>query len=323
MPEAGPVHATKSSLSPRVATFLLALLAAGTRARYLEQAQRFGVWSRDHAPTWASMAIEQQDAWLAEFVLDSRDEGLGVQACRDTVAALQLFWPSRKFRLATRVVNGWAELVPPNRAPPVDRTAAMALVTLMVASGQAWAACATMLCFTALLRISEALTLRLCEVVMTASGTAVVLLRKAKTGDYQRVVLQDRAVVAWLNSYRKFSGIDPDSTELLCGGTYDKFRRVLTRSAAALGLGATAWRSHSFRRGGASALFAAGLPVADIAVYGRWATLSSCRLYLASGEQELLALLQARAPAVRERLEALAALASRVFALSVEGVPAG
>ena len=40
------------------------------------------------------MGAEEQDIALAEYVLNSRDEGGGVQAARDTVAALQLFWPS-------------------------------------------------------------------------------------------------------------------------------------------------------------------------------------------------------------------------------------
>ena len=130
-PELSPV--AESGLPPRVLTFLLALLAAGTRVRYLEQTRRFKDWCQAHAPTWGSMATEQQDACLSEYVLDSRDENLGVQSCRDTIAALQLFWPSRKFRLATRVGNGWQLQVPPNRAPPIDREGAMALVTLATA----------------------------------------------------------------------------------------------------------------------------------------------------------------------------------------------
>ena len=101
----------------------------------------------------------------------------------------------------------------------------------------------------------------------------------------------DRAVVACVSAYRMAAGIDLESTSLFRGGTYDKFRRVLTKCAGALGLGATSWRSHSFRRGGATVLFSTCLPVQDIAVYGRWATLSSCRLYLASGKQDLLGLL--------------------------------
>ena len=88
-------------------------------------------------------------------------------------------------------------------------------------------------------------------------------------------------------------------------------------------LGATSWRSHSFCRGGATVLFSAGFPVQDIAVYGRWSTLSSCRLYLASGEQEVLGLPQARSTASRERIAAFAALASRVFDVEIVGVPAG
>ena len=139
----------------------------------MEQARRFRDWSHSHVPTWASTAIEQHDAWLAEVILDTQDEGLGVQACRNTIAALQLFWPSRKFRLATRVVDGWQLMVPPNRAPPIDREEAMALVTLMVASGNSWAGCVVMLCFAVLLRISEAFVLRSCDFIVTSEGLAV------------------------------------------------------------------------------------------------------------------------------------------------------
>ena len=61
----------------------------------------------------------------------------------------------------------------------------------------------------------------------------------------------------------------------------------------------------------------------DIAVYGLWATLSLCRLYLASGEQELLGLLQALSTASCERIALVAALAGRVFDMDFAGVPAG
>ena len=314
-PDLSPV--AESGLPPRVLTFLLALLAAGTRVRYLEQTRRFRDWRQAHAPTWGSMATEQQDVCLSEYVLDSWDENLGVQSCRDTIAALQLFWPSRKFRLATRVVNGWQLQVPPNRAPPIDREGAMALVTIMVASGNSWAGCVAMLCFTALLRISEALALRSCDFIVTLEGLAVLQLRRTKTGDYQRVVIQDRAVVAWVVAYRKSIGVSPSDTRPLCSGSYDKFRRVLDRCSSALGLGAVSWRSHSFRRGGATVLFVAGLPVQDIAVYGRWATISSCRLYLASGEQEFNMLVRTRSTASRQRIRSVAALASRVFEVKV------
>ena len=128
------------------------------------------------------MATNEQDFVLSEYILDCRDEGRGVQSCRDCIAALQMMWPSTKFRVASRIVNGWASLVPPCRAPPIDRAAAMALCTLMVAAGEAWAACVCMLCFTALLRISEALTLRSCDLVVTAQYHVIVMLRRTKTG---------------------------------------------------------------------------------------------------------------------------------------------
>ena len=319
MPEAELHPAVKSGLPPRIVLFLLALLAAGTRGRYLEQARRFGVWSQAHAPAWSTMATEEQDLWLAEYILDTRDEGAGVQAARDSIAALQLLWPNRKYRLATRVVNGWATMVPPCRAPPVDRAGALALVTVLSASGDMWAGCAALLCFTALLRISEALGLRSCDFVVTPQGTAVIMIRKAKTGDFQRVVVQDVAVVAWVEQYRKRLDLSSSSQALLCGGTYDKFRRRLSKAATAIGMGNIAWRSHSFRRGGATTLFSAGLPVQDIAVYGRWLTLSSCSLYLAAGEQELLALLDQRSREARQRIALLASLCGRVLEVGVPG----
>ena len=60
------------------------------------------------------------------------------------------------------------------------------------------------------------------------------------------------------------------------------------RGYAKLKLGDLALTSHSFRREGASTLLHMGMPLADIAVHGRWASESSCRDYLKRGEVFML-----------------------------------
>ena len=44
-----------------------------------------------------------------------------------------------------------------------------------------------------------------------------------------------------------------------------------------------AWRSHSLRRGGATALADEGTSIESIMAFGRWASVHSARLYISQG----------------------------------------
>ena len=265
------------------------------------------------------MPEEDQDIALADFCLDLHDEGQTLQAGRDALSALQKLWPRRRWTAAWQVVRGWSQLVPPKRAPPLPEEVAMALVTLFMAAGRPACSLASLLAFCGLLRIGEALNIRRRDIVL-GDRLVVLLLPTTKTGAHQRVCLGNPEVVTFLR--RALLMIPGANEDIICAISYTTFRKWLTRALAVLGCSSFEFRSHSFRRGGATALFARGLPLSSIMIHGRWASETSCRLYVQAGEAALIAIRRTIAPASRQRVATLAKIGSRIFDL-VADIPTG
>ena len=57
-------------------------------------------------------------------------------------------------------------------------------------------------------------------------------------------------------------------------GSYSKFNAELQRRCATAGINKDGISSHSLRRGGTSALFAAGVPDTAIMAHGRWSSMA-------------------------------------------------
>ena len=55
---------------------------------------------------------------------------------------------------------------------------------------------------------------------------------------------------------------------------------LLKKAAEKCGRDTTKYGTHSLRRGGAAAYLLAGKGLSDVALYGRWADMNSCRLYV-------------------------------------------
>ena len=164
---------------------------------------------------------------------------------------------------------------------------AFALVSVALTIGQPSVAAAILLCFSGLLRISEALSLTWDSLVFI-DDAVVLILGRTKRGIDQKVVLTHKAVVRWLCTFHSLYCGKPSSR--VCDASYSKFRYWLPRLCKALHVADLDLTSHSFRRGGASTLLHQGMPVADIAVHGRWASERSCREYLRRGEVFMLRL---------------------------------
>lgn len=139
----------------------------------------------------------------------------------------------------------------------------------------------TLLCYTALLRVSEALHLRWQDCYPAPTEWALAL-GATKRGLEQQVVLRHPRVLAWLRLYRKRFLGSPDS--LMCPVTYSRYGRQLQRAAEALGFRSIRWTSHGLRRGGATQLLREGVPLADVMMAGRWLSERRCREYFRRGE---------------------------------------
>ena len=170
-----------------------------------------------------------------------------------------------------------------------------------------------MLCFVGLLRVGEALCLRP-ESFLVSEAAAVVLLPRTKRGMAERVVLENPGVLRFIRSYLKRFPKDPGC--LVSGASYARVRSHLIRACTFFGYRDVLFRSHSLRRGGATALFVRGLNLHQIMIYGRWASESSCRLYIHQGEAAFINIL-ATHKECESLLWSLARLTPVVLSLSV------
>ena len=235
--------------------------------------------------SWADLAEDDKDIFLAEYFIDLKEAGGKRQGCQLLCAALHKIFPRHRYAIARRVLEVWKAEEPIRQAPACPSEIAFAMVGAALALNLGGVACAILLCFTGLLRISEALNLTWHNVVFT-DGVVILLLGRTKRGHDEKVVLSHPETVAWLSAFRrKFCHAE---TSRVCPISYSKLRYWLPRLCQVLKLGDLALTSHSFRRGGASALLQQGMSLANIAVHGRWASESSCRQYLRRGELFML-----------------------------------
>eukprot|EP00974_Lingulodinium_polyedra_P114873 11124913-Lingulodinium_polyedra.AAC.1 len=95
--------------------------------------------------------------------------------------------------------------------------------------------------------------------------------------------------------------------------SYNGFRLWLQRGAAGLGFHADTFRTHSLRRGGATALALNGMTFADIMLAGRWSSERSCRLYVMKGEIMALRVREAIEQGRWDQIVAIAAIGEHVF----------
>lgn len=173
----------------------------------------------------------------------------------------------------------------PSAKPQHARRKWLALVASSLAISQPGLAAAILLCFTGLLRCSEALALRWTDMIFT-DNVVVLLLGQTKRGIDQKVVLSHPATCRWLLQYTL--QFRRHMSDKVCPLSYSKMRYWLPKLCHSLKLDGLLLTSHSFRRGGASCLLHQGVALADIAVQGRWASESSCREYLRRGEMFVL-----------------------------------
>lgn len=85
------------------------------------------------------------------------------------------------------------------------------------------------------------------------------------------------------------------------------------RASAVLNVGDMELRTHSFRRGGATALSLRGVSFGDIMLAGRWASERSCKLYIQRGELLILRYQAALSVNQAARIDKLASLGEYAF----------
>ena len=311
-----------SGPSARVVAFLFDRLKPATKARYYEGLARVDEFVKQHFVSNFWLADEEtQDYILCDMVLEFRDDDEhAVQDMRKTLAAVQKRYAGRRqLKAAFRVLDGWQTEQPVEHAMPFPEPVLGATVVLLTLCRRPKLGTALLVSFAGLLRISEALALTWADVVFPdqrlSGHFAVLMLRTTKRGiaDGERVILHNKRLVDFLLAYReRFKG---EAQMPFCRASYTTARKWLQRATAAVGFDPELFRTHSCRRGGAMALAMAGLPLSEIMQRGRWASETSCRLYIKKGEVSLLRFQSGISPVQFETIQTLANICERVFEL--------
>jgi integrase len=226
--------------------------------------------------------------------------------------------------LAQQILKAWNKEVPPVQAEAMPSSLAFAMVTtLALVFKEPQAAVLVLLAFTGCLRIGEALNLRTQDVFLPRPGSAdqraVIILRATKRSFDQRVVLANGRVVNALLQYQKLFA-PPNRDALFAGLTYSKFARLFKKALLVLRVPPGEWRTHSLRRGAATAMMEQGHSFEHVRLFGRWASESSCREYIRLGQSALTRISGRISPELWALYEVLGSAVDRAFGLSANGV---
>jgi len=243
------------------------------------------------------------DALLADYIGFRFDGGASPSTLRIAVAAVNFRahntgdGKTPAGRLTKRALAGAARDGAGRgrgQAQPIRWAAADAISAVAGASGSVIGkrdAAVAAVMSDALLRVSEAVQLRVDDFAVEADGSGRLTVRKSKTdtaGDGAVLFLRPRtvaAVQAWLSASgvgdgRLFRSVNRH------GGVGDSITarsliRIIKRRAADAGAGGVGVSSHSFRVGAAQSLVSAGATLPALMQAGRWSSASTAARYAA------------------------------------------
>eukprot|EP00435_Cladocopium_sp_Y103_P038561 s430_g10.t1 len=266
----------------RVQNFLLASLKSSTAEKYMEALRSLNNSLLEAHLQWNQMNEEEQDVFLAEWVLDGYENGDGRNAYSWALSAVQKIFPRVKLKTAWKVMDVWGCLVPVRQAPAAPPELIQAMVVMATILNKPHLGMLILLCFVGLLRVREALSLRMTDLVV--QPTFVVLcLGVTKRGMEQKVVLNNFTVVQFVADFLKRFPCK-HSNEHILQISYSSSLRWIRKLGSMLGAGDLGLTTHSFRRSGASELARQGMGLPDILLYGRWLSERSAREYIRRGE---------------------------------------
>ena len=140
--------------------FLLSTLQPRARSEYTRALQAF---SSRVPRRWGFWSHERRDVWLSEHILEQLDDTGVAGPARVLCAALQKVGICRLKR-SWKILDGWSKLHPAVQAPAMPLAVLHAYVFSLMALGEPYVAMLLMTCFYGVMRISEALGLKVANI---------------------------------------------------------------------------------------------------------------------------------------------------------------
>lgn len=106
------MHANIGKLPSKVQAFLLSILQDKSRSQYLEALTAFKTDLDNGAVLWHDMSEAEQDEWLAEYTLESKEAGVHKPRMQILSAALHKIYPRRRYTITCRVLEVWQHELP-------------------------------------------------------------------------------------------------------------------------------------------------------------------------------------------------------------------
>ena len=269
----------------RVENFLMSALKESTRHRYQSALTLLNNELENHGVDWLAMTEEQQDMFLAEWLVDGYELGAGRSDYGIALAALGRANPRYRFRTAWKVFDVWGQMQPPMQAGAAPPELLTAMMLAAFALNKVQVAMVICVSFAGLLRVGEALNLHWKDVVI-GDHSITLCLASTKRGMEQKVVLTNAVVYWWVCRYKTL--YESHFHGRVFSASYSSVLRWVKRLAMLLGAQDLHITTHSFRRSGASELSKRGMPLNDILLYGRWLSERSAREYIRKGEVAII-----------------------------------
>lgn len=284
-----PIHKGKSLAQRKAARKGISLRGLGispaTEARYNSA---LGVLM----PTLETAnAIEELDPLCEEFVECQWIKGTPLGLIGDALCGLQHYWPQVKGQLRGpwKLYRNWRRIEVPQRAPPLPRVIALALIGLFLEWEEPQMAFLIGLGFHTFLRTGEMLNLVNKDVKLEKGAPGAVTVRKSKTG--LRFNIDEAVAIYDVELYQLWELCHLPSKRPPSAQIWDRsaaqFRSLYYKGLEALKLGNHKFQPYSIRRGGATHAFVTQQTMEAILLRGRWRSLTVARLYLEDGQSQL------------------------------------
>ncbi len=271
-----------------------------TRERYQRALSAFHLWRRAHSRrSWSSCSARRKDKlvarYLAHLVEDS--DGPGYSAGSNLYSACRLYY-DLPMPVTRRVLKVWKRESRVREALPLSDVHLRLMLGYCLQHKWYQFGLGLVLGYGGLLRVGEFLSLKYRDVKCTADGV-VVILDSSKTFQSRSEAIVVRA--PWDAYVKEFLRLETGrcpprlrrrrASAFLLKMSYAKFAgrlRRLVKHVLRINDPDHMIRSHSLRRGGATALYRACRDTGTVAVAGRWASVNSLRRYLREGHALLL-----------------------------------